>query len=228
MGPCCWKVGQTAVAQARPALESENLGSWAALSSVSMAIAVPSMPTVPVWGWPSRGWLRSEGCLSLCCCYSIANSCLTPCNPMDCSSHASLSFIISRSLLKLMSIVSMMPSNHLILCHPLLLLPSVFPGIRVFSNLSVLRIRWPKYWSFSFSISPSNECSGLISFRMDWFDLLGVQGTLKSLLQHHSSKALILWHSAFFMVQLTFIHDHWKNHSLDQMDLCLQSNVSAF
>ena len=116
MGPCCWKVGQTAVAQARPALDSENLGSWAALSSVSMAIAVPSMPTVPVWGWPSRGWLRSEGCLSLCCCYSIANSCLTPCNPMDCSSQASLSFIISRSLLKLMSIESMMPFNHL---HPL-------------------------------------------------------------------------------------------------------------
>ena len=96
-----------------------------------------------------------------------------------------------------------MPSNHIILCHPLLLLPSVFPSIRVFSNVSVLHIRWPKYWSFSFSISLSSEYSGLISFRMDWLDLLAVQGTLKSLLQHHSSKASILWHSAFFIVQLS-------------------------
>ena len=102
-----------------------------------------------------------------------------------------------------------MPSNHLILCCPLLL-PSVFPSIRVFSNESVLRIRWPKYWSFSFSISPSNEFSGLISFRIYWFDLLAVQGTLKSLLQHHSSKPSILWCSAFFLVQLTSIHDYWK------------------
>ena len=106
------------------------------------------------------------------------------------------------SLLKLMSIELVMPSNHLILYHPLLLLPSIFPSIRVFCSESVLCIRWPKYWSFSFSISPSNEYSGLISFRMDWFDLLAVQGTLKSLLQHHSSKASILWHSAFFTVQL--------------------------
>ena len=96
-----------------------------------------------------------------------------------------------------------MPSNHLILCHPLLFPPSIFPSIRVFSNESVLRIRWPKCWSFSFSVSPSNEYSGLISFRMDWLDLLGVQGTLKSLLQYHSSKASILWHSAFFIVQLS-------------------------
>ena len=96
-----------------------------------------------------------------------------------------------------------MPSNHLILCRPLLLLPSILPSLRVFSNESVLHIRWPKYWSFSFSISPSNEYSGLISFRIDWLDLLAVQGTLKSLLQHHSSKASILWHSAFFMVQLS-------------------------
>ena len=103
-----------------------------------------------------------------------------------------------------MSIESVMPSNHLILCHPLLLLPSVFPSIRVFSNQSALPIRWPKYWSFSFSISPSSEYSGLISFRMDWLDLLAVQGTLKSLLQHHSSKASILRHSAFFIVQ----HSH--------------------
>ena len=109
----------------------------------------------------------------------------------------------SQSLLKLMSIELVMPSNHLILCHPLLLLPSIFPGIRVFSNESALRIRWPKYWSFSFNISPSNEHSGLISFRMDWLDLLAVHGTLKSLLQHHSSKASILRRSAFFTVQLS-------------------------
>ena len=102
-----------------------------------------------------------------------------------------------------MSIMSMMPSNHLILCHPLLLAPSIFPSIRVFSNKLVLHIRWPKYWSFSFSIIPSNEYSRLISFRMDWLDLLVVQGTLKSLLQHHSSKASILWHLAFFIVQLS-------------------------
>ena len=108
-----------------------------------------------------------------------------------------------RSLPKLMSIELVMPSNHLILCHPLLLLPSVFPSIRVFSSESIVHIRWPKYWSFSFSISPSNEYSGLISFRMDWLDLLAVQGTLKSLLQYHSSKASILWCSAFFMVQLS-------------------------
>ena len=122
--------------------------------------------------------------------------------------HASLSFTISRSLLKLMSIESAMPSNHLIFCHPLLL-PSIFPRIRVFSNESVLCIRWPKYWSFSFNISPSSEYSGLISFRMEWFDLLAVQGTLKSLLQHHSSKASVLWCSAFFMVQISHSYfDH--------------------
>ena len=109
----------------------------------------------------------------------------------------------SQSLLRLMSIESVMPSSHLILCHPLLLLPSIFTSIRVFSNESVLHISCPKYWSFSFNIRPSNEYSGLISFRMDWLDLLAVQGTLKSLLQHHSSKASILWCSAFFMVQLT-------------------------
>ena len=117
--------------------------------------------------------------------------------------QASLSFTVSWSLLKLMSIESVMLSNHLNLCHPLLLLSSIFPSIRVFSNESVLCIRWPKYWSFSFSSSPSSEYSGLISFRMDWLDLLAVQGTLKSLLQHHSSKASILWCSAFFIVQLS-------------------------
>ena len=113
-----------------------------------------------------------------------------------------MSFIISWSLLTFRSVELVMPSNHLILCHPLLLLPSVFPRIRIFSNESVLCIRWPKYWSFSFSISPSNEYSGLISFRMDWLDLLAVQGTLKNLLQHHSSKASILC-SAFYIVQLS-------------------------
>ena len=133
---------------------------------------------------------------------SATQSCPTLCDPMN-HSQASLSITNSRSLPKPMSIELMMPSNHLILCHPLLLLPSIFPSIRVFSNQSDLRIRWPKYWSFSFSISPSNEHPGLISFRMHWLDLLAVQGTLKSLLQHHSSKASILWRSAFFTVQLS-------------------------
>ena len=123
--------------------------------------------------------------------------------PWTVARQASLSIINSWTLLKLMSIESVMPSNHLMLCHPLLLLPSTFPSIRVFPNESALPIRWPKYWSFSFSIRPSNEYSGLIYFRTDWLDLLVVQGTLKSLLQHHSSKASILWCSAFFMVQLS-------------------------
>ena len=131
---------------------------------------------------------------------SVAQSCMILCDPTDCSRPASLSFTISQSLLKLMSIELVMASNHLILCCPLLLLLSVFPSIKGFSNESALPTGWPKYWSFK--INPSNEYSGLISFRMDWFDLLAVQGTLKSLLQHHSSKASILWHSAFFIVQL--------------------------
>ena len=124
-------------------------------------------------------------------------------SPSTAALQASLSITNSQGLLKLMSIESVMPSNHLILCHPLLFLPSVFPSIRVFSKESVLHIRWPKYWSFSFSISPSNEYSGLISFRMDWFDILAVQRTLKSLLQHHSSKTSIFWCQAFFIVQLS-------------------------
>ena len=122
---------------------------------------------------------------------------------MNRSSQASLSITNFRSPPKPMSIESMMPSNHLIPCHPLLLLPSIFPRMRVFSNELALHIRWPKYWSFSFSISPSNQHSGLISFRMDWLDLLAVQGTFKSLLQHYSSKASILWCSAFLVVQLS-------------------------
>ena len=130
---------------------------------------------------------------------------------MDCGIQASLSFIILQSLLKLMSTESVMPSNHIILCHPPLLLPSIFPSIRVFSSELALCIRWPKYWSFSFSISPSNEYSGMISFRMDWLDLLAVQGTLKSLFQHHSLKASILQCSAFLIVPtLTSISDYWK------------------
>ena len=134
---------------------------------------------------------------------SVTQSCLTLHDPWTAGCQASLSITTSQSLLKLMSIKLIMPSNHRILCHSLLLVSSFFPSIRVFCSESVLRIRWPKYWSFSFSISPSNEYSGLISFGMDWFDLLAVRGTLKSLLQHHSSKALILWCSAFFMVQLS-------------------------
>ena len=118
-----------------------------------------------------------------------------------------------------MSIKTVMPSNHLILCHPLLLLPSIFPSIRVFSKESVLHIRWPKYWSFSFSIGPSNEYSGLTSFRMDWLDLLAVQGTLKSLLQHHGSKASILWHSTFFIVQLSHPYMKVKVESLSHVRL---------
>ena len=141
--------------------------------------------------------------------------------------QASLSITNSRSPLKLMSTESVMPSNHLILCHLLLLLPSIFPSIRVFSNDSALYIRWPKYWSFSFNISPSNEHSGLISFRMDWLDLLAVQGTLKSLLQHHTSKASILWCSAFFTVQ--FSHPYMttgKTIALSRWTFV--GNVSAF
>ena len=134
----------------------------------------------------------------------VTQLCPTLCDPMDCSTHqASLSITNSQSSLKLMTTESVMPSNHLILCHPLHLLPSVFPSIRVFSNEPVLYIRWPKYWNLSFNISPSSEYSGSISFTIDWFGLLAVQGTLKSLLQHHSSKAAILPSSAFFMIQLS-------------------------
>ena len=130
--------------------------------------------------------------------------------PRTTACQASLPFTISWSLIKLMFIELVMPSNHLILCHPILLLPSIFPRIRVFSSESALCIRWPKYWSFSFSISHSNMYSELISFRIDWFDLLAVQETLKSLLQHHNSKASVLWCSDFFMVQLS----HWETQTV--------------
>ena len=137
-------------------------------------------------------------------CSVVSNSA----TPWTAALQASLSITISRSLFKLVSIESVMPSNHPILCHPLLL-PSIFPCIRIFSSESILHIRWPKYWSFSFSISPFKEYSGLISFRMDWLNLFAVQGTLRSLLQHHSSKASILQRSAFFVVPaLTSIHDY--------------------
>ena len=160
---------------------------------------------------------------------SVAQSCPTLCDPMTAVHQASLSTTNSQSLLKFMSIESVMSSNHLILCRPLLLLPSVFPNIRVFYTESILHIRWPKYGSFSFTISPSNEYSGLISFRMDWLDLLAGQGTLKSLLQHHSSKASILHCSVFFMVQHS--HPHMtirKIIALTRWTFVGQSNVSAF
>ena len=134
-------------------------------------------------------------------CCSVTQSHSTLCDPWTSAHQASLSFTVYQSLLNLTFIESVMPSNHLILCRSLLYLPSIFPSIRVFSNESALHIRWPEYWSFSFSISPSNKYSELISFRIDWLDLLAVQRTLEHLLQHHSSNVSILWHSAFFMVQ---------------------------
>ena len=144
------------------------------------------------------------------CCCSVVQSCPTLCNPMDCSTPGFPVLHHLPEMLKLMSIESVKPSNHLLFCRPILLLPSAFPSIRVFFNELALGIRWPKYWSFSFSNSPSSEYSGLISFRIDWFDLLPVQGTVKSLHQHHSSKALILWCSAFFMVSNMHIKlDGW-------------------
>ena len=159
---------------------------------------------------------------------SVPQSCLLFATPWITAHQASLSITNTQSLLKLMSIESVMPSSHLILCRPLLLLPSIPPSIRVFSNESTLHMRWPKYWSFSFVISPSKEHPGLISFRIDWLDLLAVQGTLKSLFQHHIQK------HQFFGAQLSsqsnsYIHT-WplENHSLDLTDLCWQSNVSAF
>ena len=156
-------------------------------------------PRTPKWGWCQHQATRltefsSVPSLNHVQCFAT---------PWTAACQASLSIINTWSLLKLMSIESVMPSNHLILCCPLLLLPSIFPSIRVFSKELVLHVRWPKYWSFS--IRPSNDYSGLISFRVDWFDLLEVQRTLKSLLQHHSSKASVLWHSAFFRVQLSYL-----------------------
>ena len=173
---------------------------WVKICSVSAWCAVGLIWKLAIWFFPF--------------CYSVLLSHVWLfATPWTTARQASPSITNSQNPPKLMSIESVMPSSHLILCRPLLL-PSIFPSIRVFSNESTLH--WPKYWSFSFSIRPSNEHPGLISFRMDWLDLLVVQGTLESLLQHHSSKASVLRHSAFFTVQLvTSIHDHWKNHSLD-------------
>ena len=162
---------------------------------------------------------------------SVSKSCPTLCKPMNLTHQASLSFTVSWSLLKLMSIESVMPSNHLNLCHPLFLLPSVFPSIRVFSNESALHITWPKYWSFSFSINPSNEYSGLISFRIDWFDFLAVQGTLQESSpapQFESNSSLVLSRILLYGPTVTSIHDYWKKHSFDWTDLCWQSSGSAF
>ena len=151
----------------------------------------------------SKNRLLGIGIIKVQSVSSVAQSCPTLCDPMNCSTPGLPVHHQLPSLLKLMSIESVMASSHLILCHPLLLLPPIPPSIRVFSNESILHMRWPKYWSFSLIISPSNEHPGQVSFRMDWLDLLAVQGTCKSLLQHHSSKALILRHSDFFTVQLS-------------------------
>ena len=143
--------------------------------------------------------------------------------PWTAARQASLSITNSQSILKLMSIESVMPSNHLVLCCSHLLLPSIFPSIRVFSNESVFHIRWPNFWGFSFSISPSNDYSGLISFRMDWFDLLAIQGTLKSLLRHHSLKTSILWLSAFFMIQVS--HPYMTTHIISPVYILQDTGV---
>ena len=156
--------------------------------------------TFVFWGYSQDG----AGLIGVCCCCSVAKLRLFAI-PWTAAPEPSLSFTVSPSLLKLMSIESVIPFNHLILCRPLLVLPSIFPRIRGFSSEVALQIRWPEYWSFSFSISPCNEYSGLISLRIDWFDL-AVHGTLKSLLQHHSSKASVLWCSAFFIIQLSHLY----------------------
>ena len=160
----------------------------------------PAELVLGLWLLHRRALWSASGATSGC---SVTQPCLTLCDPMDCHTPGFPVLHYLLELLRLVSIRSAMPSSHLNLCRPLLLLPSIFPSIRVFSNESALRIRWPKYGSFSFSISPSNDYSGLISFRVDWFDLLAVQGTLKTLLQHHSSKASVLQHSACFLVQFS-------------------------
>ena len=170
------------------------------------------------WAWVLGRWPFKSQSLVLntgSTFSSVQFSSVTLCDPMNCSTQASLSITNSQSPPKLMSIKSVMPSSHLILCRPLFLLAPILPSIRVFSNESTLRMRWPKHWSFSFSISPSKEHPALISFRMDWLDLLAVQGTLKSLLQHHSSKASILQCSAFFTVQLSQYIKGLKNTDLN-------------
>ena len=168
----------------------------------------------------------SQTVLKLCFPHSLVvivqslNHVLLSVTPWTAALQTSLSFIISCSFLKFMSTESVMLSNHLILWCPILLLPSIFPSIKVFSNELALHIRWPEYWSFSFSISTSNEYLGLISFRIDWFHLLAVQGTLEIFFQHCNLKASILWHSAFYIIQLTSIHDYWKNICFEYSNLC--------
>ena len=169
-------------------------------------------------------------CFAICYCLVQSLSCVRFfVTPWTAACQASLSITNYQSLLKLMSIELVMPSNHLILCCPLLLLPSILPSVRVFSDKSVLRIRWPKYWSFSFSMSPSNEYSGLISFRMDWLDLLTVQGILKSFVQHHISKASILRHSGDFIVQLSHPYvTTRKTIAFTRWTFVGKNNISAF
>ena len=204
-GPCV--LSKMARSQNRGPCRSQNRGRSYPQKPLK---GLKLLPLESGQGWGEAG----PGAAVFYCLFISSIGFLNPCvqsfshlwlfvTPWIAARQAFLSFAISQSLFKFMPIKSVMPSNHLILCRPLLLLPSVFPSIRVFSNESVLRIRWPKYWSFSFSISPYNEYLELISFRMDWLDLLAVQGTLKSLLQHHSSKASILQRSAFYIVQLS-------------------------
>ena len=206
----------------------KSMNSRVELSWINWLYDLGKMPNLPGQHFlhlKCRGNWENSGC-----CCSVTQSCPTLFDPMNCSTL--LSFIISQSLLKLMSVESMMPSNHLTLFCPLLFLLSIFPSIRIFSNESVL-IKWPNYWNFSFSISPSNEYSGLISFRIDWFDLLAVQGTLKSLLQHHSSKASILQCSVFFMVQLSHPYmttaksELWLDRTLQQIMFLLFNMLSS-
>ena len=183
---------------------SESNKIWFIISQYSSSLPLlEALPFLPLFKVPPP-WKKIYSVQFL----SVAQSCPTLCNPMDCSIPGLPVHHQLLDLLKLKSIESMMPSNHLILCHPLPLLPSIFPSIRVFSNELALCIRWPKYWSFSFSTSPSSEYSGLISFRIDWLDLLAVQGTLKSLLQNQSSEASVLQCSAFFIVQLSHAYTH--------------------
>ena len=179
---------------------------WLSITEVSQSMDIPQqipLPTAAVGRATVSFCHQSKQWGLLCSSVQSLSHVRLSVTPWTAAHEASLSFTNSQSLLKLMSIKSVMPSNRLILCFPLLLPPSIFPNIRAFSNESVLSIRWPKYWSSSFNISPSNEYSGLLSFRMDWLDLLAVQGTLKSLLQQHSSKVLILWCSDFFIVHLS-------------------------
>ena len=197
---------------------------WGTFLAQGWSLHLPHCRRTLCWpshtGSPHFRRTTYNSCLQrLCSVYSVQCSrsvVSTVCDPVDRSTPGFPSITSSRSSLRLMSVESVMPSNHLILCRPRLLLPSIFPSIWVFSNQSALHIRWPQYWSYSFSIIPFKEIPGLVSSRMDWLDLLAVPGTLKSLLQHHSSKASILQCSALFIVQLsTSIHDYWKNHSLN-------------